>query len=145
MLLHISVSRNKSHTIPIAWRQVAGHVLSRGRLEHFCPQNMSCNLLQTFSILRLVSRHFAGVLVVMETELEREFPLLDTNCLFLTFVTNWATFHIVTCVSDTVATAFINLTYLLFQIFQKTIECASQQEWHKLGLRQVEVIQKKTC
>lgn len=54
----------------------------------------------------------------METELDREFPLLDTNCLFLTFVTNWAAFHIVTCVSDTVAAAFFNLTYLFLDFLE---------------------------
>lgn len=59
----------------------------------------------------------------METEVDREFPLLDTNCLFLTFVTNWAAFHIVTCVSDTVAAAFINLTYLLFNFLENNQMC----------------------
>lgn len=62
-------------------------------------------------------------LVVMETELDREFPLLGTNCLFLTFVTNWAAFHIVTCVSDTVAAVLINLTYLLLDFLENNQMC----------------------
>lgn len=59
----------------------------------------------------------------MEKELDREFPLLGTNCLFLTFATNWAAFHIVTCVLDTVAAALTNLTYLLLDFLENNRIC----------------------